>query len=139
MVVLGVGDDSRVERCCVIGTQQPERYGVVEGDVEQRLMTMALGQFVGTAFGIDRFSIPRRLWPSPTWEFTKSRQAGMMRAGLAPTSVISANSTFPALRPRVVRNRPIFLALTTTRVGSPAVMPSRIKLAVLARNSSCPA
>src|ERR1700694_3723773 len=56
MVVLGVGDDSRVERCCVIGTQQPERYGVVEGDVEQRLMTMALGQFVGTAFGIDRFS-----------------------------------------------------------------------------------
>jgi hypothetical protein len=61
-----------------------------------------------------------------------------MRAGLAPTSAMSANATLSASPPRAARSSPILAALTTTRTGSPAATPSRMKGRVPVRKPTSP-
>src|SRR4029453_14226874 len=70
---------------------------------------------------------------------TKSRQAEMIRAGLAPTSAMSAKATRSASRPRAERSSPILAALTTTSTGSSAATPRRENGGVPARKSTSPA
>src|SRR5919197_3691491 len=69
---------------------------------------------------------------------TKRCQAGMMRAGFAPTSDMSANTTCAASAPSASRSRSILRAETTTSVGSSASTPARTKLDVSVTNSSSP-
>jgi hypothetical protein len=76
--------------------------------------------------------------PPPSMPATKSRHAGMMRAGLAPTSAMSANATRSASPPRADRSSPILAALTTTSTGSPAATPSRMKGRVPVRKPTSP-
>jgi hypothetical protein len=69
----------------------------------------------------------------------KSRQAGMIRAGLAPTSAMSAKATRSASAPRAERSSPISVALTTTSTGWSAAIPSRMNGRVPVRKSTSPA
>ena len=61
-----------------------------------------------------------------------------MRAGLAPTSAMSAKATRSAAPPRADRSSPILAALTTTSTGSPAATPSRMKGRVPVRKPISP-
>src|SRR5581483_8082053 len=49
-------DDIRVEARRVIGAQQPPRRTLVEGDVQQRLVLLALDQLGRAAAGPDRLA-----------------------------------------------------------------------------------
>ena len=62
----------------------------------------------------------------------------MMRAGLAPTSAMSAKVTSSASAPSSSRRRAIFAALTTTRIGSPPATASRIQGSVPSRKPAVP-
>ena len=50
-----------------------------------------------------------------------------MRAGLAPSSAMSANTTQSASSPSHVRSSSIFSAPIATMIGSPAATASRMK------------
>ena len=76
-------------------SQKPGCVG--EGDVQQGLVTVALGHLGVAARGPDRLADPARRLPGLA--STNSRQAGMIRAGFAPTSSMSANWMRSASRP----------------------------------------
>ena len=69
---------------------------------------------------------------------TNACQTAMMRAGLSPTSAMSAKVTCSASAPSCWRSRSIFAALTTTRTGSPALTARRMNDSVPERNSGWP-
>ena len=51
-------DDVGVQRLEIVGAQQPERGGRVEGHVQQGFVKLAFGQFGGRALGMDRLLFP---------------------------------------------------------------------------------
>jgi hypothetical protein len=55
----------------------------------------------------------------------KRRMAGMIRPGLRPSAVMSANDTAPAASPRAARTRSRRRPGTATSTGSAAASPSR--------------
>src|ERR1700735_1923677 len=75
---------------------------------------------------------------TPAWACAKARQAAMMHAGLSPTSAMSAKLTSRASAPRPWQSKSIFGSLTTTRMGSPALIARRMNDIVPARNSAMP-
>ena len=136
---MGFVDDVGSEGVDVVGAEQPEVLGTREGEVEQRLVALALNERLGAAAGPDRLADARRRRPWPAWASTNSRHAGMMRAGLVPTSAMSAKVTPSASAPSSSRRRAILAALMTTRIGSPPATASRIHGSVASRNPSSPA
>ena len=80
--------------------------------------------------------IPRIGRPEAAFASTNSCQAGMMRAGLAPSSAMSANTTPSASSPRRARSSAIFSAAIATMTGSPAATASRTNGAASSTNAS---
>ena len=60
----------------------------------------------------------------------------MIRAGLAPSSAMSANTTCSASSPRRSHSRSIFSAPIATMIGSPAETASRMNGAAPSTNVS---
>ena len=84
-------DDRVVERVDVIGADQPQRGVRVDATVQQRLVQLAFGDFRRPAPRPDRFTDPAH---RPTRRrSTNSRHAGMILAGLWPSSAMSTKST----------------------------------------------
>ena len=82
-----------VEPRDVVGTEQREVRGLGKGEVEQRLVVVALGQLGGAA---TRARPARRCpasCPSSWRSATNSRHTGMIQAGLRPSAAMSTNST----------------------------------------------
>jgi hypothetical protein len=119
----------------VVRTQELEAGGVGERDVQQRLVQLALDQLVAAAarpHGLPD-AADRPAAPVLVEEVV---QAGMIRPGLRPTSVISMNRTRPASAPRCSRSVAVFAGSTATITGSPASRPPRRKGSVPARYES---
>ena len=82
--------------------------------------------------------IPRTGRPGPLYRSVKSRQAGMISAGLCPRSAMSANTTRSASSPsadRSARNRG---SATATITGSCRASPSRTNGTTASRNPPVP-
>ena len=135
---LGLLDHARIESRHVVRAEEPERRGVREREVEERLVAVALRELRVAAPGPDRLADPADRRPPAPCSSTNSCQAAMMRAGFAPTSAMSAKSTRSASSPSASRSRAIFSAFRTTKTGSPASIPSRMNWSIPRRNSSGP-
>jgi hypothetical protein len=62
---VGLADDVGVEGVDVVGAQQPEVLNAREGEVEQRLVALALDELVGAAIGPDRLPDAPQATPLP--------------------------------------------------------------------------
>ena len=93
-------DHVLVERRRVVRAQQREALVLGEGDVQQRLVQLALDQLGAAAAGPDRLADAAH---RPRGRATKSRQAGMIRAGLWPSTAMSTNSHVARRRARAQR------------------------------------
>ena len=102
-------------------------------------MQLALDELCRTAPVPDRLPDPAHRLTNGTWASVKRRQAGMIRAGLAPSVTMSTNSTWPASSASASRSTSMRSGTTATITGCSAATPSRMNGTVPARNSSSPA
>ena len=83
--------DHRIQRPDVVGTQEPEGRRGGERDVDQAFVALALDELGVAATGPDRFADAAQPPAETEPASTKSCHAGMIHAGFAPTSCMSAN------------------------------------------------
>ena len=138
MIPAGFLDHSFIERDRVVRAHEPE-VGIGKGEVQERLVTLALGHLVGAPARPDRLADPAN---RPIVDRVGGEEVlpGRDDPGRvhADFTHVREQDVF-GITAELAREAPIFSALSTTRIGSSAATDARANSSVPSMNSSASA